>query len=66
MSEVMNCSIDELLGTTKEITNSTEEKFSYSELTEKIYYLNELIDKNIKTYEDLIMSKNVLKECSPS
>ncbi|MGU9364972.1 helix-turn-helix domain-containing protein, partial [Clostridium perfringens] len=57
MSEVMNCSIDELLGTTKEITNSTEEKFSYSELTEKIYYLNELIDKNIKTYEDLIMSK---------
>ncbi|MGU8365231.1 helix-turn-helix domain-containing protein [Clostridium perfringens] len=57
MSEVMNCSIDELLGTTKEITSSTEEKFSYSELTEKIYYLNELIDKNIKTYEDLIMSK---------
>ena len=57
MSEVMNCSIDELLGTNKEITNSTEEKFSYSELTEKIYYLNELIDKNIKTYEDLIMSK---------
>ncbi|MGC5816145.1 helix-turn-helix domain-containing protein [Clostridium perfringens] len=57
MSEVMNCSIDELLGTTKEITSSTKEKFSYSELTEKIYYLNELIDKNIKTYEDLIMSK---------
>ena len=57
MSEVMNCSIDELLGTTKEIASSTKEKFSYSELTEKIYYLNELIDKNIKTYEDLIMSK---------
>lgn len=57
MSEVMNCSIDELLGTTKEITSSTKEKFSYSELTEKIYYLNELIDKNIKTYGDLIMSK---------
>ncbi|NGT54009.1 helix-turn-helix domain-containing protein (plasmid) [Clostridium perfringens] len=57
MSEVMNCSIDELLGTTKKITSSTKEKFSYSELTEKIYYLNELIDKNIKTYEDLIMSK---------
>ncbi|MDU1308940.1 MAG: S24 family peptidase [Clostridium perfringens] len=57
MSEVMNCSIDELLGTTKEITSSTKENFSYSELTEKIYYLNELIDKNIKTYEDLIMSK---------
>lgn len=57
MSEVMNCSIDELLGTTKGITSSTKENFSYSELTEKIYYLNELIDKNIKTYEDLIMSK---------
>nr|WP_015141742.1 S24 family peptidase [Clostridium perfringens]AFV15013.1 putative transcriptional regulator [Clostridium perfringens] len=57
MSEVMNCSIDELLGTTKAITNSDEEKFSYNELTEKIYYLNELIDRNRKNYEDLIMSK---------
>ena len=63
MSEVMNCSIDELLGTTKAISNSAEEKFSYNELIEKIYYLNELIDKNRKNYEDLIMSKNVLKEC---
>ena len=57
MSEVMNCSIDELLGTTKAISNSAEEKFSYNELIEKIYYLNELIDKNRKNYEDLIMSK---------
>lgn len=57
MSEVMNCSIDELLGTTKAKLNSNEEKFSYSELTEKIYYLNELINRNRKTYEDLIMSK---------
>ena len=57
MSEVMNCSIDELLGTTKAINNSDEEKFSYNELTEKIYYLNELIDRNRKNYEDLIMSK---------
>ncbi|MHC9416817.1 helix-turn-helix domain-containing protein, partial [Clostridium perfringens] len=57
MSEVMNCSIDELLGTTKAITNSDKEKFSYNELTEKIYYLNELIDRNRKNYEDLIMSK---------
>ncbi|PWX35933.1 LexA family transcriptional regulator, partial [Clostridium perfringens] len=39
------------------ITNSDEEKFSYNELTEKIYYLNELIDRNRKNYEDLIMSK---------
>ncbi|EJT6154938.1 helix-turn-helix domain-containing protein [Clostridium perfringens] len=57
MSEVMNCSIDELLGTTKAISNSAEEKFSCNELIEKIYYLNELIDKNRKNYEDLIMSK---------
>lgn len=57
MSEVMNCSIDELLGTTKSISKSTDENFSYSELIEKIYYLNELIDRNQKTYEDLIMSK---------
>ncbi|MDT7914872.1 LexA family transcriptional regulator, partial [Clostridium perfringens] len=28
-----------------------------NELIEKIYYLNELIDKNRKNYEDLIMSK---------
>lgn len=57
MSEVMNCSIDELLGVTNSTKKLKVENISPNDLIEKIYYLNELISKNEHTYDDLLMSK---------
>ncbi|MCX0355915.1 helix-turn-helix domain-containing protein [Clostridium perfringens] len=57
MSEIMNCSIDELLGVTNSTKKLKVENISFNDLIEKIYYLNELIIKNEHTYDDLLMSK---------
>mgnify|MGYP004732661205 CR=1 FL=1 len=57
MANALNCSIDDLLGHHVEnpITISSSENFS--NIKEKILYLDELIKKTLSTYEDLISSK---------
>ena len=58
MAKGMNCSIDNLLG--YNITNSTPLSFNADDTTtlkEKILYLDNLIDKTLKTYNDLIDAK---------
>lgn len=57
MAKALNCSIDDLLGHNIEnpITISSSE--SFSNIREKILYLDELIKKNLSTYNDLIASK---------
>ena len=57
MAKALNCSIDDLLGHNIEnpITISSSEPFS--NIKEKILYLDDLIKKNLSTYNDLVSSK---------
>ena len=57
MANALNCSIDDLLGhnISNPINISSIEDFS--NIKEKILYLDELIKKNLSTYSDLVSSK---------
>ena len=56
MSEVLNCSIDSLLGLEKD-SNSKSNQETSIDFSSKIFQLNNLIKKNKKTFEELSLSK---------
>ncbi|MDM0612702.1 S24 family peptidase [Clostridium perfringens] len=56
MSEVLNCSIDSLLGLEKD-SNSKSTQETSIDFSSKIFQLNNLIKKNKKTFEELSLSK---------
>ncbi|NGT68402.1 helix-turn-helix domain-containing protein [Clostridium perfringens] len=56
MSEVLNCSIDSLLGLEKN-SNSKSNQETSTDFSSKIFQLNNLIKKNKKTFEELSLSK---------
>lgn len=58
IAKVLNCSIDDLLG--HHIENKTaisSENISNATIKEKIFYLDELINKTLRTHEELIAAK---------
>ena len=56
MSEVLNCSIDSLLGLEKN-SNSKSNQETSTDFSSKNFQLNNLIKKNKKTFEELSLSK---------
>lgn len=58
MAQVLDCSIDYLLGFKTSSTNSiNSSKESNESIASKIFYLNELIKKNNRTFQELSLSK---------
>ena len=68
MAQVLNCSVDYLLGLSS--NNSSNSNINNKDLSAKIFYLNELIKKNNRTFEELSLSKRrterLLKELNIS
>lgn len=68
MAQVLNCSVDYLLGLSS--NNSNNSNINDKDLSTKIFYLNELIKKNNRTFEELSLSKRrterLLKELNIS
>ncbi|WP_415348385.1 S24 family peptidase [Clostridium perfringens] len=56
MSEVLNCSIDSLLGLEKD-SNSKSNQETTTDFSSKNFQLNNLIKKNKKTFDELNLSK---------
>ncbi len=56
MSQVLNCSVDSLLGLEKD-SNSKSNQETSTDFSSKIFQLNNLIKKNKKTFEELSLSK---------
>lgn len=56
MSQVLNCSIDSLLGLEK-TSNSKSNQETSTDFSSKLFQLNNLIKKNKKTFEELSLSK---------
>lgn len=71
MAQVLNCSVDYLLGlSSNNSNNSKNSNINDKDLSTKIFYLNELIKKNNRTFEELSLSKRrterLLKELNIS
>ena len=57
MAKALNCSIDDLLGHNIKAPLNISSNEDFSNVKEKILYLDNLIKKTLNTYEDLIASK---------
>lgn len=57
MSKALNCSIDQLLGHNIENPIDISPNENFSNVKEKILYLDELIEKTLKTNDELLAAK---------